>query len=543
MFHRGKGRGGIGGERYEGGEGGVVVTGERGCTCHDAPAARSPDTKGQHVKENGKLDKTERVTAESCYNSTYLLVGPAYSQSHQRPQQFTPGKSTTDRILAFRVLVERRREFRQGMLAAHVDLKKAFDSMHRKGDRQDCNNYRGIALLSVPGKVLAHLLLTLIHSHLQQHQRPQQFTPGKSTTDRILAFRVLVERRLIFAESLEVLVMVLEALHEEAKPLEHEVSWLKNQVQVVSVKDIRRGGGQGGAHEACGWGKLMFLVESRELLASLGNTDITDLDFADDAAIFAESLEVLMMALEALYEEAKPLGLMAILCQTPVCSFNSGETCGTVTPCSETTTIISGGDFTAQHIEIVTGIVRHITWNNPPKDSSPCHKQNRRQIYPELEVDKPRTKSVEEEHQDVELCREEGAGNVEVWTEGGDGESYIVSSQFISNGSSVVDLVKVSSCESLGCTSLLASWDYLPVCSAVTSFEVGLDYYGEVYAVDVDATNITITGLPPSVSYKLCVRAVDDHGDYIDASCQTCYSPAAYVKNVQSWPSLGGPDP
>ncbi|KAG0713587.1 hypothetical protein GWK47_015881 [Chionoecetes opilio] len=35
-----------------------------------------------------------------------------------------------------------------------------------KGDCQDCNNYRGITLLSVPGKVLAHLLLTRIRSHL-----------------------------------------------------------------------------------------------------------------------------------------------------------------------------------------------------------------------------------------------------------------------------------------------------------------------------------------------------------------------------------------
>ncbi|KAG0710615.1 Cytochrome P450 10 [Chionoecetes opilio] len=102
-----------------------------------------------------------------------------------------------------------------------------------KGYRQDCNNYRGITLLSVPGKVLSHLLLTRIRSHLLKHQRPQQsgFTPGKSTTDRILALRVLVERRLFFAESLEVLVMALEALHEEAKPLGLEVSWLKTKVQ------------------------------------------------------------------------------------------------------------------------------------------------------------------------------------------------------------------------------------------------------------------------------------------------------------------------
>ena len=69
-----------------------------------------------------------------------------------------------------------------------------------KGDRQACNNFRGITLISVPGKVFAHLVL--IRTHLLKHQRPEQsgFTPGKSTTDNILALRVLVERRREFRQ-------------------------------------------------------------------------------------------------------------------------------------------------------------------------------------------------------------------------------------------------------------------------------------------------------------------------------------------------------
>ena len=39
----------------------------------------------------------------------------------------------------------------------------------------------------------------------------------------------------IFAESLEVLVMVLETLHEEAKPLVFQVSWIKTKIQVFGV--------------------------------------------------------------------------------------------------------------------------------------------------------------------------------------------------------------------------------------------------------------------------------------------------------------------
>ena len=49
---------------------------------------------------------------------------------HQRPEQsgFTPKRSTIDHILALQVLTERRREFRQWLLAAYVDLRKVFDS-------------------------------------------------------------------------------------------------------------------------------------------------------------------------------------------------------------------------------------------------------------------------------------------------------------------------------------------------------------------------------------------------------------------------------
>ena len=42
-----------------------------------------------------------------------------------------------------------------------------------RGDRMDCNNYRGITLLSVPGKVFARLLLNRIRDHLILTQRPE----------------------------------------------------------------------------------------------------------------------------------------------------------------------------------------------------------------------------------------------------------------------------------------------------------------------------------------------------------------------------------
>ena len=66
-----------------------------------------------------------------------------------------------------------------------------------KCDCQDYNNYFGVTLLSVPGKVFARIILDRVHHHLLEHQCPEQsgFTPKRSTIDRILALRVLTERR------------------------------------------------------------------------------------------------------------------------------------------------------------------------------------------------------------------------------------------------------------------------------------------------------------------------------------------------------------
>ena len=56
-----------------------------------------------------------------------------FSRTNKRHEQsgFTPKKSTVGRILALRVLNERLRDFHTRLLAAYVDLRKAFDSVNR----------------------------------------------------------------------------------------------------------------------------------------------------------------------------------------------------------------------------------------------------------------------------------------------------------------------------------------------------------------------------------------------------------------------------
>ena len=62
-----------------------------------------------------------------------ILLAAILLWTHQCQEQsgFSPKKSTVDRILALRVLNERLCDVRIGLLAAYVDLRKAFDSVNR----------------------------------------------------------------------------------------------------------------------------------------------------------------------------------------------------------------------------------------------------------------------------------------------------------------------------------------------------------------------------------------------------------------------------
>ena len=67
----------------------------------------------------------------------------------------------------------------------------------RKGNRQDCNNYRGISLLSIAGKILARIMLNRLTDHLEQGLLPESqcgFRRGRGTVDMIFAARQLQEK-------------------------------------------------------------------------------------------------------------------------------------------------------------------------------------------------------------------------------------------------------------------------------------------------------------------------------------------------------------
>ncbi|BHF66197.1 hypothetical protein SprV_0200921300 [Sparganum proliferum] len=67
----------------------------------------------------------------------------------------------------------------------------------RKGNRQVCDNLRGISLLNIAGKIFARILLNRLNNHLEQGLLPESqcsFRRHRGTTDMIFAARQLQEK-------------------------------------------------------------------------------------------------------------------------------------------------------------------------------------------------------------------------------------------------------------------------------------------------------------------------------------------------------------
>jgi hypothetical protein len=68
--------------------------------------------------------------------------------------------------------------------------------IHRKGDKTECSNYRGISLLSTSYKILSNILLARLTPYADEIIGDQQcgFRRNRSTTDQIFYIRQILEK-------------------------------------------------------------------------------------------------------------------------------------------------------------------------------------------------------------------------------------------------------------------------------------------------------------------------------------------------------------
>ncbi|XP_069980130.1 uncharacterized protein [Penaeus vannamei] len=102
--------------------------------CHAACLTRDRDFHLSQVHRTRSLYQRDKEQFIMCLAEEVTVSGQIVSDPVARPEQsgFTPGKSTIDHRLALRFTVDRRCEFGRGLLAAYIDLKKVFNSVHQE---------------------------------------------------------------------------------------------------------------------------------------------------------------------------------------------------------------------------------------------------------------------------------------------------------------------------------------------------------------------------------------------------------------------------
>jgi hypothetical protein len=70
--------------------------------------------------------------------------------------------------------------------------------IHKKGDKTDCNNYRGIWLLSTAYKILSNIRLARLTPYVSEIIGDHQcgFRRNRSTMDQIFYIRQMLEKKM-----------------------------------------------------------------------------------------------------------------------------------------------------------------------------------------------------------------------------------------------------------------------------------------------------------------------------------------------------------
>ena len=210
----------------------------------------------------------------------------------------------------------------------------------KKGDLSNCNNYRGITLLSMPGKVFNRVLLERIKSTVDEQLRDQQagFRKNRSCIDQIAALRIIIEQTVEWNASLIVNFIDFEKAFDSIdrstlwKIMRHygipqKIVNLTEKIyagtncrvihdgQLSDSFDIKTGVRQG-----CILSPFLFILAMdwlmKESTAGRRNgiqwtpwIQLDDLDFADDVSLLSHTQQQMQGKTRALDEISQSIGL------------------------------------------------------------------------------------------------------------------------------------------------------------------------------------------------------------------------------------------
>jgi hypothetical protein len=227
----------------------------------------------------------------------------------------------------------------------------------KKGNLLNCNNWRGLTLLSVFSKIMARIILNRIGERIDSTLKRHQvgFRSGGSCVDHINTLRIILEQYTGFNSEIHLMFVDFEkafdrvnreyiwrSLTKRGIP-EKIVSLIKasynnsrcsvlHNGQLSNSFEVKQGVRQG-----CILSPILFLVVIDDILtAAVGDNEakgiqwrlaekLSHLDYADDVCLLANSRSGLRTMSHALYEKGKCAGLKINIPKTKIMSVNATE--------------------------------------------------------------------------------------------------------------------------------------------------------------------------------------------------------------------------
>ena len=210
----------------------------------------------------------------------------------------------------------------------------------KKGDLSNCNNYRGIMLLSVPSKVLSRVLLERMKDEVDCKLREEQagFRKGRSCADQVAVLRIIIQQSLEWNAPLYLNFVDFEKAFDSVdhatlwKLLEHYgipqklVNIIRESYDGFRCRVVHEGGltdsfeVKTGVRQGCLLSPFLFLLAidwvMGETTRKQGNgiqwtfsSQLDDLDFADDIALLSHSHKQMQAKVDRMSTLSQSVGL------------------------------------------------------------------------------------------------------------------------------------------------------------------------------------------------------------------------------------------
>jgi len=204
-------------------------------------------------------------------------------------------------------------------------------TIHKKGDIQECSNYRGITILNVAYKVLSKIIKNKLQEYAEAllGDYQQGFRPGRSTTDAIHIMQQILEKALEYDITLHILFIDFKQAFDKVKrgrittemtkmgipqklvnlvnmTLNETTAIAKIGTETTESFKVQEGVRQGDTLSAT---LFNIALESAIRKADLGGTinvkDVQIIAYADDVTIISRTKSALIEAFTRLEEGTK----------------------------------------------------------------------------------------------------------------------------------------------------------------------------------------------------------------------------------------------